>query len=328
MVKVSIITPVYNVEECIERCINSVINQTYKDFELLLIDDGSKDKSIDIAKNLLEKSEINYKIITQNNSGVSAARNKGIEEASGEYITFLDSDDYVDSRFVELMYKKAETAKCDVVFCDYSEVNEEGKVLVKNRTKCLDEFISGKEAALKQLTDDITIGMRSAIYKTSIIKDNNLFFDSKRKYGEDMIFIVKALLYADKVISVNEVLAYYVIWGNSVTQNVSLKHLDCYYSYVDLLEYVRENKNLEKIERFLIEFKIPYSISHIFSVLGSDANFHKDLFDFLSKNDVRKYLNNYKIQKFDKNNIRYFVQCKGMIYCPKVLIKIFNKIRG
>lgn len=328
MVKVSIITPVYNVEECIERCINSIINQTYKDFELLLIDDGSKDKSIDIAKNLLEKSEINYKIITQNNSGVSAARNRGIEEASGEYITFLDSDDYVDSTFVELMYKKAETAKCDVVFCDYSEVNEDGKVLVRNRTKCLDEVISGKEAALKQLTDDITIGMRSAIYKTSIIKDNNLFFDSKRKYGEDMIFIVKALLYADKVISVNEILAYYVIWGNSVTQNVSLKHLDCYYSYVDLLEYVRENKNLEKIERFLLEFKIPYSISHIFSVLGSDANFHKDLFDFLNKNDVRKYLKNYKIQKIDKNNIRYFVQCKGMIYCPKTLIRIFNKIRG
>ena len=118
MVKVSIITPVYNVEECIERCIDSVINQTYKDFELLLIDDGSKDKSIHIAKSLLEKTDINYKIITQNNSGVSAARNRGIEEASGEYITFLDSDDYVDSRFVELMYKKAETTKCDVVFCD------------------------------------------------------------------------------------------------------------------------------------------------------------------------------------------------------------------
>ena len=328
MVKVSIITPVYNVEECIERCIDSVINQTYKDFELLLIDDGSKDKSIHIAKSLLEKTDINYKIITQNNSGVSAARNRGIEEAVGDYITFLDSDDYIDSRFVELMYKKAETAKSDVVFCDYSEVDAEGKVLVKNRTKCLKEFISGKEAALKQLSDDITIGMRSAIYRTSIIKDNNLFFDSKRKYGEDMIFIVKALLYADKVVSVNEILAYYVIWGNSVTQNVSLKHLDCYYSYVDLLEYVRKNEKLEKIEKFLLEFKIPYSISHIFSVLGSDSNFHKDLFNFLNNNHVRKYLRNYKIQKFDKNNIRYFVQCKGMIYCPKALIKIFNKIRG
>ena len=87
-----------------------------------------------------------------------------------------------------------------MVFCDYSEVDAEGNVLVKNRTKFLDDFISGKEAALKQLRDDITIGMRSAIYKTSIIKENNLFFDSNRKYGEDMIFVVKALLICNKII--------------------------------------------------------------------------------------------------------------------------------
>ena len=327
MIKVSIITPVYNVEECIERSIKSVINQTSKDFELLLIDDGSKDRSIDIAKELLKKSDINYKIITQKNSGVSVARNKGIEEASGEYITFLDSDDYIDFRFVELMYEKAKKTQCEIVFCDYSEVDANGNVLVKNRTKGLNEFISGKEAALKQLSDDITIGMRSAIYKASIIKENNLFFNSQRKYGEDMIFIVKALLYANKVISVNEVLAFYVIWGNSVTQNVSLKHLDCYYSYIDLLEDARNYGNLKEIEKFLVEFKIPYSISHVFSVLGKDSNFHEELFKFLNKKDVREYLKNYKIQRFNKNNVRYFIQCKGMIYCPKALLKIFNKAR-
>jgi glycosyltransferase involved in cell wall biosynthesis len=324
LIKVSIITPVYNVEECIERSIKSVINQTSKDFELLLIDDGSKDRSIDIAKELLEGSDINYKIITQKNSGVSVARNKGIEECSGEYITFLDSDDYIDFRFIELMYEKAKKTQCEIVFCDYSEVDAKGNVLVKNRTKHINEFISGKEAALKQLNDDITIGMRSAIYKASIIKENNLFFNSQRKYGEDMVFIVKALLYAKKVISVNEILAFYVIWSNSVTQNVSLKHLDCYYSYIDLLEHARKYGNLKEIEKFLVEFKIPYSIAHIFSVLGRDSNFHQELFRFLNKDDVRKYLKNYKIQRFDKNSMRYFIQSKGMMYCPKVLIRIFN----
>ncbi|ALB44258.1 glycosyltransferase family 2 protein [Clostridium beijerinckii] len=327
MVKVSIITPVYNVEECIERSIKSVMNQTCKDFELLLIDDGSKDKSIDIARGLLENSSINYKIITQKNSGVSAARNRGIKEASGEYITFLDSDDYIDHKFVERMYEKAEEGKCEIVFCDYSEVDAKGNVLVQNRTNYLNEFISGKEAALMQLKDDITIGMRSAIYKSSIIQDNNLLFDTKRKYGEDMVFVVKALLYAKKVISVNEVLAFYVIWGNSVTQNVSLKHLDCYYSYIDLLNDIKDDESLNKIKSFLVEFKIPYSISHVFSVLGKDSNFHEELFKFLNKEDVRKYLKNYKMQKLDKNNIRYSIQCKGMLSCPKLLIKVLDKVR-
>lgn len=324
LVSISIITPVYNVEKCIKRSIQSVINQTCKNFELLLIDDGSKDNSIKIAMELLKNSDINYKIITQENSGVSVARNRGIQEATGEYITFLDSDDYIDSKFVELMYKKAKESDCEVVFCDYSEVDADGNILVKNRTKYLYDFISGKDAALKQLKDDITIGMRSAIYKSSIIKENNLVFDKKRKYGEDMIFVVKALLYANKVISVNEVLAFYVIWENSITQNVSLKHLDCYYSYIDLLIDIRKDGNLKEIEKFLIEYKIPYSISHVFSVLSRDTNFHKDLFNFLDKRDTKEALKNYKIQKIDKNNIRYLIQCKGMLYFPKILLKIFS----
>ncbi|MGN0144911.1 MAG: glycosyltransferase family 2 protein [Clostridium sp.] len=327
MAKVSIITPVYNVEPCIAKCVKSVINQTCRDFEFLLIDDGSKDKSINIAESLLKDSDINYKIITQKNSGVSVARNEGIKQASGEYITFLDSDDYIDSRFIELMTKKAELTNCDVVFCDYSEVDDGGNVLVRNRTKYLSDFITGREAALKQLADEITIGMRSGIYKTSIIRDNNIFFDTNRKYGEDMIFIVKTLLEANKVISVNEVLAFYVIWSNSVTQNVSLKHLDCYYSYVDLLQYIRKKGNLKEIEKFLVEYKIPYAISHVFSILSKDQKFHDDLFRFLEDKQVKEALKHYKIQKFDKSNIRYFIQCEGIRYCPKLLIKVFNKLR-
>lgn len=327
MVKVSIITPVYNVEACIERCVKSVMDQTCRDFEFILIDDGSKDNSIHIAKSLLEPSDINYKIITQKNSGVSTARNEGIKQALGEYITFLDSDDYIDSQFIEFMINKAESTKCDVVFCDYSEVDEDGNVLVKNRTKYLSDFITGKEAGLKQLSDEITIGMRSGIYRTSIIKDNGIFFDTNRKYGEDMVFIVKTLLEANRVISVNKVLAFYVIWGNSVTQNVSLKHLDCYYSYVDLLEYIRKKGDLKEIEKFLVEYKIPYAISHVFSILSKDTKFHDDLFRFLSDNEVKKSLKNYKMQKIDKSNIRYLIQCAGIRYCPKFLIKVLNKLR-
>ncbi|WP_294395089.1 glycosyltransferase [uncultured Clostridium sp.] len=327
MLKVSIITPVYNVEACIGKCVKSVMNQTCRDFEFLLIDDGSKDKSIDIAKSLLEGSDINYRIITQKNSGVSVARNEGIKQAVGEYITFLDSDDYIDPEFIELMTKKADSTKCDVVFCDYSEVDADGNVLEKNRTKYLSDFITGREAGLKQLADDITIGMRSGIYKTSMIKDNHIFFDTNRKYGEDMVFIVKTLLEANKVISVNKVLAFYVIWSNGITQSVSLKHLDCYYSYMDLLDYIKEKGNLPEIEKFLVEYKIPYSISHVFSILSKDPKFHNDLFKFLKDEEVKKGLKRYRIQKMDKSNLRYFIQCEGIRYCPKLLIKILNKLR-
>jgi len=324
LVSVSIITPVYNVERCIEKTINSIINQSCKDFELLLIDDGSKDESIKIAENLLINSDVNYRIIIQKNSGVSVARNKGISEAKGKYVCFLDSDDYIDKDYIKLMYEKASTCNCDLVFCDYTQVDSKDKILVESTTRFLEDFITGREAALKQLSCDITIGMGSALYKTSIIKENSIFFDSSRKYAEDVVFTVKALLHMDKIISVNKTLMFYVRWNSSVTNLVSLKHLDCYYSYVDLLEYVKENSDLKEIKKFLTEYKIPYAVAHIFSVLSRDKKFNEDLFKFLNKEDVKGYLRTYKIQKFNKNYIRYLIQCKGILYFPNTLLKVFS----
>ena len=325
LVGISIITPVFNVENCIEKCIRSIISQTSKDFELILVDDGSKDKSIEIANKLLASSQVNYKIITQKNSGVSAARNNGIKAAVGKYIVFLDSDDYIDLRFVEKMYKKAEETQSDVVYCDYSEVDIKGNILVKNRAQCVSSFISGEEAALGQLDDKINIGMRSAMYKASIINENNLSFDGNRKYAEDMVFIVKALLCAKKISSVTEILAFYVMWGAQVTSSVSLKHMDCYNSYIDLLGYIREKQNFKEVENFLLEYKIPYSVSHIFSVLSRDKKFRNDLLKFVSREDVRDNLKKYKIQKYNKKYIRYYIQCKGILYFPNILYNIFNK---
>lgn len=324
LVNVSIITPVYNVERCIEKTINSIINQSSKNFELLLIDDGSKDKSIEIAENLLINSDVNYRIIKQENGGVSVARNKGISEAKGEYVCFLDSDDYIHKDYIKLMYEKASACDCDLIFCDYTQVDSKGQVLVESTTKFLDDFISGKEGALKQLSCDITIGMGSALYKTSIIRENNIYFDSNRKYAEDVVFTVKALLKMNKIMSLDKALMFYVRWEASVTNSVSLRHLDCYYSYMDLLKYIDSQGDFKEIKKFLIEYKIPYAIAHVFSVLSKDNNFHDDLFKFLSKEDVKENLRVYKMQKFNKNYIRYLIQCKGILYFPNTLLKIFS----
>ena len=141
MVKVSIITPVYNVEACIEKCVKSVMNQTCKEFEFLLIDDGSKDKSIDIAKELLEGSDINYKIITQKNSGVSTARNEGIKKAVGEYITFLDSDDLWLPEKLEHQLKFMVENNYTFTYHEYTEISEEGTDL--------GVYVSGKKRVSK-----------------------------------------------------------------------------------------------------------------------------------------------------------------------------------
>ena len=127
--------------------------------------------------------------------------------------------------------------------------------------------------------------------------------------------------------SVDKALMYYVRWDSSITNSVSLKHFDCYYSFSDLLEYIRLNGNFEEIEKFLVEYKIPYAISHIFSILSRDRNFHEDLFKFLNQDKVRKDLKMYRLQRFDKNSIRYLIQCKGIEYCPKMFSKVFARLK-
>ena len=119
---VSIIIPVYNLENYIENCLNSVVNQTYRELEILCIDDGSTDKSAEIIKSFAE-SDSRIKYFYQDNSGVSAARNKGMDEATGEYVMFVDGDDYIHSQMVDIMVDTALKSKAECVFCDFMIVN-------------------------------------------------------------------------------------------------------------------------------------------------------------------------------------------------------------
>lgn len=324
---VSIVVPVYNVERCIEKCIKSVISQTSKRFELVLVDDGSKDRSIEIAENILKNTDLKYKLLKQKNQGASAARNNGIKHSEGKYIAFLDSDDYWEKDFIEEMLKRAEETNADIIFGGYREVDLNGNILKEPGTAYLYKITSGREAALQFLKGEFILTMNNAMFRREIIEEKNILFDTKRKYAEDMVFEIKNLLEVQKVVSVNKIIANYVIWDNSVSKKVSLSHLDCYYSFKDLQKYVEEKGGFPEIEKFITEYKIPYSIAHVFSVFSRDENFYDELFRFLNDKNVSEDLKKFKIQKFDKNNLRYLIQCRGMSRHPKKMMEIMNRLR-
>ena len=129
--KVSIIIPVYNSESTLKRCIESVINQTYKNIEILIINDGSKDKSLNIMNEYKNKDE-RIIVINQKNKGLSGARNTGINNATGDYITFIDSDDYIKPNLVKDTIKIFEEYECDVERNNYELSNENGKTELRN----------------------------------------------------------------------------------------------------------------------------------------------------------------------------------------------------
>lgn len=207
-VDVSIIVPIYNAENYIEKCINSLINQTKKEIEIILINDGSTDNTEQIIKKYKDKR---IKYFKNKNQGIGKTRNFGIEKATGKYLMFVDSDDYIDPNTCKLMFDKAVSNSLDIVICDYFKVvnNEIIKEKIKNF-----KYTTLKENS--SLLIDINLAPWNKLYKTSLIKDNNIRFVEDLKY-EDAPFVCEALDKAKKIGKVNKYLNYYVIHGKSET---------------------------------------------------------------------------------------------------------------
>lgn len=184
MCKVSIILPVYGVEKYIADCVTSIIKQTFKDFELVVVDDGSKDKSIEILQDLLNNTEVKYKIITRENGGLSAARNTGINNSIGEYLTFVDSDDVLNPRYLEVLYTDAVRENNDLAIANFKWVNDSDKFKFDERR------IEGYEVDKSEFLNSV---IRRKIFpyfgcfmvRKSFLIKNNLFFDENVLFNVD-----------------------------------------------------------------------------------------------------------------------------------------------
>ena len=202
MSKVSLIIPVYNVEKYIRQCLESVVSQTFKDIEVLIIDNNSSDNSIQIIQEFAAKYS-NFKIYKRIGGGLGGARNEGIKHASGEYLVFLDSDDYIKPNAIEQLVKTAEENAADMVGCLTDLVDTQG-CLVKlgfdsNMDFIIDAQKDGKKKML-QIVGNMACAWRKII-KRKIIADNHIFFPEDVPY-EDVAFISTCALLANKYVQI------------------------------------------------------------------------------------------------------------------------------
>lgn len=203
----SIIIPVYNSEDYIEDCLNSISNQSFRDFEVILIDDGSIDNSYRICACFSEK-DIRFRIISQAHKGVSATRNKGIREAQGRYIAFVDSDDYLALNAYELMINKAEETSASQVVCSSFTINR-GNTVENHHYfgnaeivgSCVQEDLA-KPLAFTGGTDkrcSLLVPIWNKIYRRSIIVDNQILFEEQMSAAEDFLFNINFYRFATNV---------------------------------------------------------------------------------------------------------------------------------
>jgi len=252
--KVSIVVAAYNVEKFIERCLKSLVNQTIDDIEIIVVNDGSSDGTVSIIEEY-NSNYTNIKLINQQNQGLSAARNTGIEYANSKYIAFIDGDDYVKETYVESMFKAIEQSNADLVICDFIKVWEDDEF---NVIKTKNYNVNGrnlKNNIMKNfltLHDEPFVVAWNKLYRTSIIKNNKIYFEN-RAFFEDVGFLPRYLWFSSKIISLNEGLYYYVQRPGSITKtyNPIIEQ-----SSRNTIKIIREFLNGKIEDRYLAAFEV------------------------------------------------------------------------
>lgn len=236
---ISVIVPIYNSEKYLKKCIDSIKNQTYKDLEIILVNDGSTDNSPKICDEYA-KIDNRIKVIHQENGGLSAARNAGLKSASGEYITFVDSDDYIEDDTYEKVNSAIERFDSDLVFFREKSVDEQGRTIyINGDTPTGKIFEISKDDAAELIIGRLINGMCDKVYKASVI--NDIFFKEGYMYGEDFMYNLLALTRVKTVSYVDQIKYSYVSNSSSVTHKSFNKNSFNQVYFKDAVtEYVKE----------------------------------------------------------------------------------------
>lgn len=337
--KVSVIVPIYNVEQYIHRCLNSIINQTMKEIEIILIDDKSTDNSPQICDEYALKDRRIKVIHKSKNEGLGMTRNAGIEIATGKYITFCDSDDWIDQKFYEIMYHQAENENLDAVYSEFNTTYYPSfNVILKDETvykskKDIEELmldIIGAEPEYKSNVK-MQVSVCKVIYKAELIKKYNIKFHSERELiAEDEIFNLDFLSKAQKVKYIPIQLYYYCLNSKSLTHKY---RKDLWEKQNSFFSYL--NSNYQKKFTNQNEFNIRISRSILFSIRGViEQEFIQKSTNKNIKNQLQKIFNNKNIAQilkhypFNRMPFKHYISYNLIKYKKIQLLKLLFDIRN
>ncbi len=257
----SIIIPVYNTEEYLAECINSILEQTYNDWELILVDDGSTDNSGVICDDFAQRDS-RIKVLHTENGGASHARNAGIEHATGKWISFVDSDDWISSDYVDTIANTNEDY--DIIYFNLVKKFSNGFENYLHTPSLISKDRKGTEEILFQLKygplGDIFGWTCAKFYKSSIIKENKIRFVEELTFREDEIFTMQYCIHINSIKLIDKYLYYYRIRNNGLTANgrLSKKHLILSQHLIKLLPFYNNPELLENDKHRIIDYQIFY----------------------------------------------------------------------
>lgn len=295
--KISIIVPVYNVEEYIEKCLNSLVNQTLKEIEIIVVNDGTKDNSQKIIDKFVKKYKNVFSYIKEN-EGLSVARNFGVKKAKGEYIAFLDSDDWVDLNTYEVMYNKAKTCNFDVVVCNLNYVYP--NKIVPFSSGLNKDLLSKKE--IHNNMNNIYPVAWNKIYKKDLLKKIEF---KKGVYFEDVEFSYRLYPNLNNIGVVDNYFNQYLQRANNITNTFDKRLYDYIINWNSIIEYYKKNKIYKKYEK---ELEYSY-VRYLYATFIKRAINFKDYEEYKKAvkeviNNVNEHFPNYCKNKYFYNNLK------------------------
>ncbi len=320
MKKVSVVIPIYNVEQQLEKCLESLVCQTIDEYEMICVNDGSTDKSPIILERFAEKYPNKVKVVSQKNGGISRARNIALDQAIGEYIMFVDSDDFVEPNFIERALQEAEKTKADIVTFGYYQYFEDTQVSEKQVFEEREGIFSLEEN--KQFLTKINNAGWNKLIRRQLIEENQLRFEPDMRY-EDFIFMMKALLLSTSICVIHEPLYHYRAdrLGNESTTN-DKRMYDLINQSKTFLQWVKDKDLYSKYEEVLTIVIIRNCISCLRKVIGANnrqfvmeyIDFH---FDFINR----------ELPGYKKLKKEVILTRSEKIYWNPILCKVYYNYR-
>ena len=313
--KVSVIIPVYNCEEYIGATLKSVINQDFDGYEIIVIDDGSTDSSLKVIYETLRDCPVRYRVIHQENGGVSVARNQGIDISSGQYLVFVDADDLVLENHLSELYNP------DYDFSSIQFAKKDEHILSSpnhfNRTRIsTDEFIE------KELKMEMRFNFFQLSYKASIIKDNNIRFTPGVVYGEDTEFALKALIYGNSMHISNEVTYYYIQRYDSAIRTTEFRRFDVIPIFENLATFYRiHGKN--DLANLIIHSRIPKAIFGNMNYFFYSCYGFEDVMYVMKKKDLFS-----KLKRYDGQDEKFRLKLRLFLLNPKLYYKMWFRFKN
>lgn len=293
---ISVIVPVYKVENYLERCINSIVNQTYTNIEVILVDDGSPDNCPGVCDQWAERDK-RIRVIHKCNEGLGFARNSGLKVAHGEYIAFVDSDDYIDLCMYEELITKAVSSHADIVYCGHHYENQNGTF--SDIVDFEQETVFEKEQMLVLSLKYIAVwGQRAlmmsvwhSIYKREVI--STLFFSEREVVSEDLHFQLSAILNSSRVLYLPQTYYYYCFNGNSLSHTFLF---DKFYRFKVLAKHLFElyqPYQKEYVAYYYFFYRVLDMIRQIISNKNISKMHKKDYYNRIAKDDIWKECTQY-----------------------------------